>query len=258
MDAPSKTIAATPGEVLTLHEPDMDYLRESMASPFTPIKQAVLKPNSVFLRGLSDLAPAGVAFPTLLGLSRALAATHPLINLGDDTGASIISEILENVPDLTFADRVTFISAPAPARSPQALDTLEEWARDHAAGREVDLRGWLRSHAPPEVLKGPERLKAQSSAAGRAGEPRESVSSEGLAHLEGLHRCLVLYLWLGHRLPQTFSDMELCQEWKSRLESALMAGLGPSSGSRGHGKRRKASAPIVDGSAMQTAAAAAA
>lgn len=224
MDAPSTaTVEAAHGEVLTLHEGDMPYLRRCMESSFSPIKRAVFKPLGDSLRGLASLVPSNIGFPTLFGLSRALAAMNPNFDKGDQTSFLKVSEALEAVKGLTFQHRKTFASCPVPHRDSNAITTLKEWATAHAAGREVDFRGWIRSQALSELFKSPE-LNPVSKSDVAEGSPR-SISSDMLGQLESVHRCLVGYLWLGCRLPQTFADMDACREWKSRVEQALLEGL---------------------------------
>lgn len=222
MEAPSSAGESLPGEVLTLHEADMGQLRKCMESPFTPISRAVLKAPVTTIAGLAELVSSGVRTPTLFGLRRALTVTAPIFAIGDEVTSIKLSEALERVQGLSLEDRLVFVSCPAAERDPRVISSLQQWASAHATGRDADLESWLRFHTGSDDLDTSKQPSSASDGSRRAG-PIDS--SEAVLRLESIHRCLVLYMWLGVRLPQTFVNTDLCLEWKDKVENTLMVRL---------------------------------
>ncbi|KAG1774782.1 mitochondrial degradasome RNA helicase subunit C terminal-domain-containing protein [Suillus placidus] len=53
------------------------------------------------------------------------------------------------------------------------------------------------------------------------GKSSAGALPQGLVNLEGLHKLLVLYLWLSYRLPVAFYQSEEAYALKERTEKAL-------------------------------------
>ncbi|WAQ92878.1 hypothetical protein PtA15_17A360 [Puccinia triticina] len=226
----------TIGEVLTLNESDMSLLRHSMAAPFEKIHRAVLKAPFTTVEGLARRAPPGVRYSSLLELRRTLTLTRPEYAIGDEKNAASIADALQHILPLSLAERDLFCSAPAGARNTLAIATLQQWAHAHAHRRQVDFIGWLRHENIEQTIQSIESsVKPNSSSTATSSQPKkpnsknqlrvERIHNETLLRLESIHKCLVLYLWLAFRLPESFVHFDRCQELKLRTETVLGIGL---------------------------------
>lgn len=229
---PSHPNTQSIGEVLTLQESEMPLLRDCMSAPFHPIQQAVIKAPFKTLEGLSRLLPSGTRFSSLLALRQTLSITSSMYLIGDETNSIRISNLLESIPQLSLTELDLFSSSPVSSRNPIAMDSLQTWALDHSKRLEVDLHAWLRhqrlEHAISSIknlIRPPPHHHSNSNSDSNKTRTQDRLESQTLLRLESLHKCLVLYLWLGFRLPETFTSMALCSEWKTKSEDALAFGL---------------------------------
>ncbi|KAA1122541.1 RNA helicase [Puccinia graminis f. sp. tritici] len=234
----SREEGRTVGEVLTMNETDMSLLRRSMAAPFEKIERAVLKAPFTTVEGLARRAPPGVRYSNLLDLRRSLTLTRPEYAIGDEKNSGSIADALQHILPLSLSERDLFCSAPASARSPVAISALQQWANAHALRRQVDFLAWLRHENVEQTIGSIESSINSSSSSSSSSatttttnHPKqnliklERLHNENLLRLESIHKCLVLYLWLAFRLPESFVDFERCQELKLRTETVLGIGL---------------------------------
>ncbi|EGG13181.1 uncharacterized protein MELLADRAFT_32543 [Melampsora larici-populina 98AG31] len=219
------------GEVATLQESEMPLLRKCMVAPFEPITQAVIKAPFETVQGLARMVPPGVRFSTLLNLRRTLTVTSPIFAIGDENNAAGIADLLEDITNLSLAERDLFCSAPASSRNPVAMTALRSWATAHSKRKLGNLS---------EIKTEPINEKKSKS--------KEKLDQQSLFRLESLHKCLVLYLWLGFRLPETFTFMKLCTDLKLKSEDALALGLN----SLGHRHRRHGQNLVNEVSTLET------
>jgi len=226
--------SGTIGEVLTLNEADMGLLRRSMAAPFRAIDRAVLKAPFSTVEGLARRLPEGVRYSALLELRRVLTLTRQEYAIGDEKNAGSIADALQGIPALSLAERDLFCTAPASSRSPIAIAALQAWARAHAARKEVDFEAWVRHENIEHTIQSIESsIKLHSSSsptttnlqAKKNQAKLERLHNDNLLRLESIHKCLVLYLWLAFRLPESFAHFDRCHQLKLRTESALGIGL---------------------------------
>ncbi|PLW15115.1 hypothetical protein PCANC_13947 [Puccinia coronata f. sp. avenae] len=223
--------SGTVGEVLTLNESDMSLLRKSMVAPFGAIDRAVLKAPFSTVEGLARRVAEGVRYASLLELRRMLTLTRPEFAIGDEKNAGAIADALQGIPALSLAERDLFCSAPVSSRSPIAIAALQAWARAHSLRREVDFLGWVRHEKVEQTIASIESTIINSSESPPPPKKKqnqlklEKMHNETLLRLESIHKCLVLYLWLAFRLPESFLHFELCHQLKLRTETALGIGL---------------------------------
>ncbi|KAH9460051.1 hypothetical protein MJO28_004287 [Puccinia striiformis f. sp. tritici] len=226
----------TIGEVLTMNEPDMKLLRRSMSAEFGKINQAVLKAPFSTVEGLSRRSPPGIRFSQLLELRKTLTLTRPEYSIGDEKNSASIADAIHNLPLLSLAERDLFCTAPASSRSPIAIAALSSWAKAHSNRTQVDFKAWLRHEHVEETITSIESsIKRSTSYSSKpintsltvktSQSKFEKLHNDYLLRLESIHKCLVLYLWLAFRLPESFTDFHLCQKLKLRTEIVLGIGL---------------------------------
>ncbi|EFP93470.1 uncharacterized protein PGTG_19382 [Puccinia graminis f. sp. tritici CRL 75-36-700-3] len=196
-------------------------------APFEKIERAVLKAPFTTVEGLARRALPG-----------SLTLTRPEYAIGDEKNSGSIADALQHILPLSLSERDLFCSAPASARSPVAISALQQWANAHALRRQVDFLAWLRHENVEQTIGSIESSINSSSSSSSSSatttttnHPKqnliklERLHNENLLRLESIHKCLVLYLWLAFRLPESFVDFERCQELKLRTETVLGIGL---------------------------------
>lgn len=239
------------GQVLTLHETDMELLRRSMSAGFQPIHQAVIKAPFTTIEAFARRAPDPdrIRYSTLLELRKILTITPPEYSIGDEKNAASIGDAIESIRSLSLSERELFSSAPANPRSPIVMNALRSWARAHGNRTSVDFEAWLRSEnvdrtidslhssipstsdphppstEPPSPLPGADEKQSSQGSREKDLLRWERSHHELLFRLESIHKCLVLYMWLSFRLPESFVDSQKCWSIKTRCEEVLEIGL---------------------------------
>ncbi|KAI8461018.1 P-loop containing nucleoside triphosphate hydrolase protein, partial [Phakopsora pachyrhizi] len=198
------------GEVLTLQESDMELLRSSMEEPIQPIRRATIKAPFSTIEGLSRLLPDQTSYSTLLRLRRSLTITSPNFVIGDEQSAIEIADSVGSEGSLSLLEKDLFCNSPCNSRNLLLNSAIRAWARKHGERGEVNLGEWLKLEEFTVKMK-IRRL--------------ESDQNEAIKRLESIHKCLVLYLWLSFRLPESFRSFKECLDLKSQCEEVLSIGL---------------------------------
>ena len=106
--------------------------------------------------------------------------------VGDLDEKRQLAEVLDNIKDLSFADKYTFCLAPVNVDNERVIKAFRSMAKQYARGEEVSLE-WKKYDVRVVIA------------------PR---SPEDLLVLETMHQVYDLYLWLAMRFPQQFLDVE--------------------------------------------------
>ncbi|CAH7690098.1 P-loop containing nucleoside triphosphate hydrolase protein [Phakopsora pachyrhizi] len=247
------------GEVLTLQESDMELLRSSMEEPIQPIRRATIKAPFSTIEGLSRLLPDQTSYSTLLRLRRSLTITSPNFVIGDEQSAIEIADSVGSEGSLSLLEKDLFCNSPCNSRNLLLNSAIRAWARKHGERGEVNLGEWLKLEGfertmrvvRENMLKINEMKKLlnetdkilkkrkldesfiKSDDDQDDGEftvkmkirRLESDQNEAIKRLESIHKCLVLYLWLSFRLPESFRSFKECLDLKSQCEEVLSIGL---------------------------------
>lgn len=110
-------------------------------------------------------------------------------------------------------DTITWFLSPVAWRDDIAEAVAVRFLKDHQKRLRVNLTKALREEKLLQVLeKARSAMKAQMAVS----DPRET-----LAGLETLHRSIILYMWMGQRMPVVFADLETALELKEKAEQAM-------------------------------------
>jgi len=112
--------------------------------------------------------------------------------------------------DLPIDDKLTLMLAPIPWRDQAALDIVEAFYRQYRNQMRVNLVECLRF--------GPLRHLEEGELSMKQGSHYSSYQT--LSILEGLHKVLVVYMWMKMRMPVAWCDHEV-DDLKVRTEQAL-------------------------------------
>ncbi|KAI8816317.1 P-loop containing nucleoside triphosphate hydrolase protein [Fimicolochytrium jonesii] len=218
------------GECCTFDEYDMPALREAMRMPTPGVTAAGLLPTLEQLELFHRLLPEET-LTALLDRFQDLASLHGRYFLCNLTSVQKIATLIEPVP-LPLRERYVFTLAPCNADEPVLGVAMLAFAKAHAAGEECGLEEFVKlGTLPPGDV-------------------------EELRDLEGVHRLIVLYMWLGYvdicpffhfrftppllmlmpfgmgifsfeslRFPETFIDTDLAHHLKKECEAFINEGL---------------------------------
>ncbi|KAJ3279090.1 ATP-dependent RNA helicase supv3l1, mitochondrial [Borealophlyctis nickersoniae] len=188
------------GFVTTLDRRDLPFLRRCMTIDAPRVLAAGLHPTLEQVESFGKMLPN----ETLSGL---LTKFEDVARLGGNfflCNLNSLHEIADLIQPLglPLRDQFTFVLAPANVREPYVAAAMLRFARAHAMGREARLHeeGMTLPKQIPETM-------------------------EALREMESYHRAIILYLWLGMRFPETFTDLETASHLKRQCEDLINRGL---------------------------------
>lgn len=228
----------------------MDLLRTAMAAVTKPIPRAALNPSPDQLEKFRAHAPQATSQTSLLEILPVLAASNSNYFVPSFSIAIKLSTHLENIVNLTLAERWQIGSAPVNLRDPHALKAFTDFATSHAEDRVMRITNWIAEQGMSDLLqqfrtaeasleevelrtstnrtdkktKRPsDRLLEQHNPAHFVTTPlaRRFATSTNLMQLESLHRCISLYLWLSNRFTIRFPQKEEARLLKGETQEAI-------------------------------------
>lgn len=196
------------GLVTTLDEEDLAYVQQAFKTEAEPIKAAGLfAPAFVVEQFLSNFPP-DTPFSFILARLREMAKVSKQFQLCNFATLLEIADTIQDLP-MTIHDRVIFMTAPASLREAGQKEVLRSLARNVAemkVGHILDIEG-----IDLEILD------EEPGAAGGG--------YDYLQRLEGLHKCITLYLWLTYRYEGVFVSQHLAFHIKSLVEEKITTHL---------------------------------
>ena len=194
------------GLVTSLEDDDLPYIREAMGQEPAPLTAAgIFPPDSVFIK-FAAYFPGTVPFEYILLRLLNMAQVHPLFFMCDPKNQVASARLIDTVSGLRIEDRLIIMAAPLYLRDEGLWDTVAAFVwcvANHSNGRLVDI-----AELNLEALEMP-----------------VSGNREYLYTLEGLHKSIILYLWLSFRFAGAFTDRTLASHVKELVEKRMMLAL---------------------------------
>ncbi|KAF1805349.1 P-loop containing nucleoside triphosphate hydrolase protein [Mucor lusitanicus] len=166
------------GEVTTLKERDIFYVRQAVSAPIIPLEMAGLQPTVDILE-LFALQLPDEKFSGLLQKFEDLASLNGDYFLCNFKDQKAIADKLEHIK-LPLKDRYQFVTAPVNIRTDASMEMIERLAQTFSENKTCTL---------DDVITLPNTLAPESA----------------LENLESSHRNIMLYMWLSLRYPETFT-----------------------------------------------------
>ncbi|KAF8129274.1 P-loop containing nucleoside triphosphate hydrolase protein [Boletus edulis] len=202
------------GFVTTLHKEDIPTLRRALATPAPPLSCAILDPPGHWMENVSQVLPLKASTQALLEVPSYVSGIRPPFRAAAQIRLDQLSQFIDtHAKDLLLSDKLLFKNCPLQWSDPVALDTLAQILHMYSDTIRVELDAVLSVGPFMDVLKNvegmmPDRAKARAC-------------KDALRHLEGLHKVLVLYLWLSFRNAMAFHEADKAYELKARVERVL-------------------------------------
>ena len=190
------------GLVTSLEHVDLPIIRRAMESAAPPVETAGIFPPDSLLVQFATYFPPETPFGYILQRLHEISTMHSRYHLCGLHDAIAIAGVIQHVKNLTIPDRIIFCAAPIDMRNSGGLVVAKAYARcvaNHASGGLLDI-----PELKLEVLDEP-----------MIGDPSY------LHALEGLHKSLVLYLWLSYRFDGVFTSQALAAHAKGLVEEKI-------------------------------------
>ena len=202
------------GFVTTLHKEDIPALCRALATTAPPLSCAVLDPPGHWMEDVSQVLPLQASTQALLEVPSHVSGIRPPFRAALQIRLDQLSQFIDtHAKDLLLSDKLLFKNCPIQWSDPVALDALAQILRLYTNTIRVELDAVLSVAPFMNVLKNVEGMMPDRA------KPR--VCKDALKHLEGLHKVLVLYLWLSFRNAMAFYHADKAYELKARVERAL-------------------------------------
>jgi ATP-dependent RNA helicase SUPV3L1/SUV3 len=194
------------GYVMAMTEPDLDIIRNSMASEPETIDAAGVYPTNDMIERFYTIFPPGFPFSFVLVRMMDLGVISSSFFLTNIRKMVDLAHPIDHIKGLDLSDRITMCTAPHNPRTPEQRAFFIELAQAVATGKGGDLLSIKGINL--DVLDLP------------------TVGSKALLQaLEELHRSLVLYKWLSFRFPNVFISRPMAEQAKNLAFEAIQAVL---------------------------------
>ena len=190
------------GYVTCVDEVDLPIIQDALKQEAPPIRQAGLLPMGDFIIAYANRLPAGVSHEYVMQRLCDAATIHPRFTLCQIRDQVNIARTIESVPGLTTADRCIFTASPAGYRDKLDKDVLRALGR--FVGKKEQVTVVDIPEIPLEVLEEP-----------------MSPDTFYLERLTGLHKALILYLWLCYRFNSIFMEKDMAFHAKELTEEKI-------------------------------------
>lgn len=203
------------GFVTTLHAHDLPRLHSVIPCQPDPVVFAGVSPTLAWAENVLQALPVDSSHQTLMEVAPYVSNVRPPCRAFVPSKVEERSQFVEtHAKDMKLYDRLLISGAPMNWRDPLAVEFAARLCQIYNEKIRVPILHALQAGSYIEALEDVEAM--MSGGKSSAGAP-----SKGLVTLEGLHKSLVLYLWLSFRLPVAFYQSEEAYTLKERTEKAL-------------------------------------
>lgn len=166
------------------------------------------------MEDVSQVLPLQASTRALLEVPSYVSCIRPPFRAAAQIRLDQLSQFIDtHAKDLLLSDKLLFKNCPIQWSDPVALDTLAQILHLYTNTIRVELDAVLSVAPFMNVLENVERMMPDRAKA--------RACKDALKHLEGLHKVLVLYLWLSFRNAMAFYEADKAYELKARVERAL-------------------------------------
>ncbi|MCJ1394898.1 RNA helicase [Xylographa bjoerkii] len=202
----SAVVSASPGTnlglVTTLERMDLPIVQRAMQSEAGPIPTAgIFPPDSIILKFSKYFSPE-TPFSYILLRLHEIARVHTRFHLCNLRAYIGTADLIQQVKGLTIADRISLCASPVDTKDPGAHKIILALARciaTQSGGNLLDIH-----ELNLEILDQP-----------------VTADREYLKQLEGLHKSVVLYLWLSYRFIGVFPSQAMAFHVKGLTEEKI-------------------------------------
>ncbi|KAG1736906.1 P-loop containing nucleoside triphosphate hydrolase protein [Suillus paluster] len=203
------------GFVTTLHAHDLSMLHSAISCQPDPIMFAGISPTLPWAESVLQALPVDASHQTLMEVAPYVSNVRPPCRAFVPPKVEERSKFVEtHAKNMKLYDKLLIGGAPMNWRDPLAIEFTARLCQIYNDVIRVPIMDALRVGPYIELLESVEDMMF-------GGKSSAGAPSQALITLEGLHKSLVLYLWLSYRLPVAFYQSEEAYALKERTEKAL-------------------------------------
>ncbi|KZP13828.1 hypothetical protein FIBSPDRAFT_752838 [Athelia psychrophila] len=200
------------GFATTLYANDLPILRKAMDTSIPALTNVYQHKTLERSQAISQALPANASMATLNEVYTHVAKMRWPYHMQRLDRAELICDFIDDkLSSLPLADKYLIMQAPIAWREAASLDIFTEFMRQYCNDFQVNLSQCM-SSGPLSHLEDVESCMASDS------PPK---SPEALSILEGMHKLIVLYMWMNMRLPLAWPHRTEAEDLKERIERAL-------------------------------------
>jgi hypothetical protein len=174
-----ETTSNVGGYVTALLKDDMQPLREGMATPNPPLKQAMLWPPWPTIENFAQQFPEGTPLASMLSRFTDICKTSNHYRSVETDGQIILAQAIEHVPNIDLESRYAICFAPVPVRADGSIEFFIKFATVLSTSESVTIESPSLA-LPLDLLE----------------ERQKEVAPRELELLENLHKIITCYCWL--------------------------------------------------------------
>ncbi|KAG2359739.1 P-loop containing nucleoside triphosphate hydrolase protein [Suillus spraguei] len=203
------------GFVTTLHAHDLPMLRSAIPRQPDPIMFAGVSPTLAWAENVLQALPIDASHRTLLEVAPYVSNVRPPCRAFIPSKIEQRSQFVEtHVKHMKLYDQLLIGGSPMNWQDFLAVQFMARICQIYSEKIRVSILQALQVGPYIETLENVEGMMS-------GGKSSADAPSQGLVNLEGLHKSLVLYLWLSYRLPVAFYQSQEAYALKERTEKAL-------------------------------------
>lgn len=202
------------GFVTTLHTNDLPMLHSAVSRQPDPIMFAGISPTLEWVENVLQALPPNTSHRTLMEIAPYVANVRPPCRAFIPPKVEERSRFVEtHAKDMKLHEKLLIGGSPMNWQDLNAIEFAARLCHMYNDRIRVGILDALRIGPYLENLERVEDMKS--------GARPSAGAFNALPVLEGLHKSLVLYLWLSYRLPVAFYQSEEAYALKERTEKAL-------------------------------------
>ena len=174
----------------------------------------ILPPSSVVVKFAAYFSP-DTPFSYILKRLHQTSSLHPRYFLCDLKDHTHVADIIEPVRNLTIQDRIIFCASPVGQRDPEFDSIVVSFAQCVANSKEVSSNLLDIPTLQLEIL-----------------DQEMATDRDYMYKLEGLHKALILYIWLSYRFVGVFAFQSMAVYLKGIVEEKINKALEQSTSNR--------------------------
>lgn len=202
------------GFVTTLHEEDLLQLRKYLSTPLPALTMARSGFFSEMIEDVATKLPQQSNIDIIFDVFKYISAKRwPYQQQQYSRMDDLMQFVSSNAPDMDIVEQASLIPAPLPWSATSVVNAMGAFLRQVNAVGHVDIIEALSEVGLIKILENMENL--------RASDPSSSVTHSAMLGLEDMHKAVVLYMWYSQRYSVVYSQLEIAQALKQRVESCL-------------------------------------
>lgn len=200
------------GTCTTLHAPDHPYLRECLATPFTPLEFTRIGVTIDSVAAAMSVLPPKASLKTVIDAHTYIGRIPTFMRYATRSSSEVFDFVDSFWACMNISDRLLLLYAPIPWRDLQTTEIIIGFLNMHSSSMAVDFMKGIEKTGYLETM-----LKVEDDM--DKIPPNSDIDT--LMRLESFHKVIVFYVWMHYRNPVVYSEFILVGDLKRRLEKVL-------------------------------------